>query len=277
MIARILKLFSTRTPFQLAITLSLLALRSIASRVPKKVAVISTSSTLRRKNITVYIDDTFGGWAPAKNSIHLKNDEGGNRMAWSADLAIHFLGLANLYYASGGAISNLGATTENKHRDCGLKANGCCKTQVGCARAIASGVGDYFAAMIFPTQPTVGETWVNTTAGLGFCGQSRNLNQAASCTSLVAFNACASTGTSGEVSVMGSIYASIWWKVRTAAGAQNAKGASDIDTLFMHHLALLTGGDDFQSALSKIKSVDQRLMNGAYGSLFQTEFAARGL
>lgn len=224
----------------------------------------------RDKNIRVVVDDSVAGWSPKTNSIHLKLDDNGASMALNSDLAIHFLGAANLYYATNGAITSLASGT---HRDCGLKTNGCCASQIGCARAIESGVGDYFAAMIFPDQPTVGETWAGSVNGLGFCSQSRDLRTAGGLSAQTAYNACGAAG-AGEVTTMGTVYASIWWEVRKAAGEN---GARDIDTIFMQHLALLNGGDTFQTAKAKIRSVDARLFNGKYSASFDAQFASRGL
>lgn len=226
---------------------------------------------VRDKKIAVYIDDSIAGWSPKTNSIHLKLEDNGALMALNADLAIHFFGVANLYHASSGAISTLGASA--KHKDCGLRANGCCTSQAGCARAIESGVGDYFVAMMFPDQPTVGETWVDSVTGLGFCNQSRDLRQASTRTAQAAFDACGAGGT-GEVATLGTIYASIWWEVRKAAGEA---GSKDIDTLFMLHLSSLTGDDDFKTALEKIKSIDSQRFGGKYTPLFIAQYSARGL
>jgi hypothetical protein len=220
--------------------------------------------------LRVVIDESIAGWAPGANTIFLKNDSSGNKMGWSADLAIYFFGLANLHYASNGSISNY---TAAKHRDCALVSMGCCQSAIGCGRAIASGVGDYFVAMMFPDQPIVGETWANRVGGLNVCGLNRDLQAAATVTAPVAFGMCGSSN-AGEATTMGTVYASIWWEVRRAAGSA---GAADIDTLFMSHLSALNGGDDFRTALAKIKAIDQMRYGGRYSSLFDTQCSARGL
>lgn len=226
----------------------------------------------RGKGIQIFVDDSIAGWSPKTNSIHLKLDDNGSAMAWNADLAIYFFGLANLHHATNGAFSNMDATAQGKHRDCNLKAAGCCTSQTGCSRAIASGIGDYFVAMIFPDQPIVGETWANRVDGLNHCSLNRNLNTASSNNASGVFQACG-----GDISSMGTIYASIWWSVRNQAQSTRSTGASDIDTLFMQHLSLLSASDDFSTVKSKIESVDQRLFNSRYTSLFRAQFQARGL
>lgn len=227
----------------------------------------------RDKQIKVYADDTIAGWSPDTNSIHLKLSDNGDAMAWSAELAIHFLGVANLYHATNGAIRE---NISTRHKNCGLKAAGCCTSVSGCSRAIASGVGDYFAAVIFPDRPVVGETWANRTQGLGFCNISRNLNDARTLTASSVFNACASAGISGEVSTMGTVYASIWWELRKAAAAERpVRGDADIDKLFMSHLAVLKGDDTFPSAYAKIMDLDETLFGGRYADLITSKFNGR--
>ncbi|MCB0361638.1 MAG: hypothetical protein KDD35_02900, partial [Bdellovibrionales bacterium] len=70
------------------------------------------------------------------------------------------------------------------------------------------------------------------------------------------------------------VYASVWWEVRKSVGLA---GAPHIDTLYMEHLALLDGKDDFNSALSKIKSVDTRLFGSRYYKEFVNQFRSRGI
>jgi hypothetical protein len=45
----------------------------------------------------------------------------------------------------------------------------------------------------------------------------------------------------------------------------------------MSHLSALNGGDDFRTALAKIKAIDQMRYGGRYSSLFDTQCSARGL
>lgn len=229
----------------------------------------------RGKLIRVVADDTLAGWSPETNSIHLKLTDSGHAMAWSADLAIYFFGQANLQHATAGAIRRNPAS---RHKTCGLKTYGCCIDAFGCSRAIASGVGDYFAAMMFPDQPTVGETWANRTQGLGACNLSRDLNEARTRSSRVAYDACSASGVAGEVSTMGTVYAALWWQVRkNAETAAPGLGAIDIDTLFMRHLSVLTGDDNFSTAVVKVLQLDKSLNQGKYSPLFQAELVGRGL
>lgn len=223
------------------------------------------------KGIKVFVQDSFGGFAPRSNSIHLRRDG----MSSSAEFGLYYFGLANLHHATGGAANQI--ANSNKHRLCDGKEAGCCTSANGCARAIASGVGDYFVAVMFPDRPIVGEELAQNSQGLVRCMIRRNLQTIGSITAQAVHDACPAVADRGDVTLLGSVYASIWWRVRTQAANRDANGERDIDTLFMHHLAEIRGSDDFKTLLPKIKSIDARLFNGRYSSLFEAEFATRGL
>lgn len=247
------------------------------NRTIEYVSAVTGQFYAKGKNIRVVVDDTVAGYSSLKNSIHVRRNEEGNEMAWNAELLVHFLGLANLHFATEGEITNYGSGSSNKHALCGQGVeNGCCKTQDGCAAAIASGAADYLAAIMFPTQPSFGETWTNKLEGLSHCGIPRDLSRNSNLTADEAYNACEKLEPKslGEVHAMGSVYASVWWEVRKSVGLA---GAPHIDTLYMEHLALLDGKDDFNSALSKIKSVDTRLFGSRYYKEFVNQFRSRGI
>ena len=81
------------------------------------------------------------------------------------------------------------------------------------------------------------------------------------------------TTSSGHTQAMGLIYASIWWQVRAAAGTQS----SEIDRIFLEHLSLIDGTDDFRTAIAKAKTVDARLFGGRHAAKFDSQLTARGL
>lgn len=229
---------------------------------------------VKDKNITVILDDKLAGWNPTKSTIHMMKKSDTQSMALDAGIAVYYLAQANLHFASNGMASKLDA---NKHQACGKSSSGCCKSATGCAKAIESGVADYMVAAMFPEDPQLGETWLNRTDGAGYCGLSRNLEQFKSVNAQQAYGACEAKGGSGEVHVLGSLYASIWWEVRKQAKEADLEGAKNIDRLYLEHLALLTGADDFMSALGKIQQADQENFEGQFSPLFQAEFEKRGL
>jgi len=225
------------------------------------------------QNINVIVDDRIAGWSSHTNSIHLQMSSASNPMAWSGELAVHFLSLAALHYATNGAIEIL---DPGQHTDCNLRSNGCCTTALGCAKAISSGVGDYIAALLFPTQPRLGEAWANDPAGMKLCGLDRDLNHATSTTVQNAFTACP-TSNAGDAAVMGSVYAAVWWQARAAALAADPQGDIEIDTLFMNHLYDLKGSDTFKTAFQRVIELDNYAFAGKHVSVLQTAIDAHGL
>ncbi len=232
--------------------------------------VLASSTT----QLKVYIDDSISGFSSATQSIHLSKTDVGNKMALSGDLAIYYYGVANSWFASGGLINK--NITKN-HVDCNSRSQECCSSNLGCARALESAAGDYFVHLIFPDRPGLGEAWINKATGIGFCNIARNLTLNKTLSASSAYSACASQSAAGEVHIMGTLYASIWWNIRTNAELTKSGSSKDIDTLFMQHLNLLTADDDFKTVQAKILSVDDRLFAGSHKNTIMAEFIARGL
>lgn len=231
-----------------------------------------------RKSIKVMVNDEFAGWSASGKTIHIANGKNRPPTASDAGLMVYYLGLANLHFASEGKIEVLDSA---KHQRCSLAKTalnnfGCCSSSRGCGRALASGSADYFVASLFPSKPTLGESWVNDPEGLNRCGQSRDLMIQKGLSSQVAYEAC-TNGRKGDVQVMGTVYASIWWAIRRQAQEVESDGHVNIDTLFQHHLKKLDGADDFTSAYRKILLTDQELYSSRYSELFRQEFQRRGI
>lgn len=216
------------------------------------------------KNIKVIVDDTVTGFDFAKNTIRLKSSEAGS-VAWSGDIAIHLFGVANLMHANPGGWTSLSAA---KHSTCNAVDKGCCMAAIGCANAIRFGVGEYFAAAMFPDRTRIGEGLVNTGNPQIISGVARDLASLSTNSAAVTF-----TTASGYAQALGLIYASMWWEIRKSSGTQ----ANEIDRIFLEHLSILDGGDDFRTAMEKAKTVDARLFGGRHSSKFDTQTAARGI
>ncbi len=221
--------------------------------------------------IKIITDDTLFGWAPSNNQIHLLKKSSGNSMAMDASTLVYFLGWANLDYATKGEISVI---SNSNHLVCGSDGRmDCCKSEMGCSRALASGQADYFVAMTFPDAPALGESWADSAQGQFVC-QSAYVRHPDSFTAVSAqesFNLCGSE--KGSIYSMGALYSSIWWSVRVA----NGSNANEVDRLFMRHLEKLTGDDDFVTVQAKILTLDQALNGGKYVAKFKAEFKRRGL
>jgi hypothetical protein len=223
------------------------------------------------KGIRVVLDDSLSGFGANTNSIHLKADSRGSHLAWSAEVALHSFGAANLYHATNGQF--LTTIDSAQHTKCNDTTDGCCTSFAGCAKAIESGVGDYFIGMIFPDQPTFGETVAGSMAGLRRCALDRSLNSSRTMTAVSAFNNCSAAP--GDRVVMGQIYASIWWEVRSAASTKSAK--TEVDTLFMKHLSRLDGRDTFASAMLKAKALDSQFFAGRNTNAINRQLSLRGI
>lgn len=227
-----------------------------------------TAGTLpaKGKSIKVIVDDTITGYEASSNTIRLKMTDATGAVAWNGDLAIHLFGVANAYLANPAGWNSLSGTT---HQTCNAVDKGCCTAATGCAGAIRFGVGEYFAACLFPNRTRIGDGFNNsTTSAQALPGLARDVAGAATQTVSTLFGA-----SQGDVRSMGVLYASIWWEVRRKAGVQSA----EIDRIFMEHLNLLNGNDTFVSAINKAKSVDTRLYSGRYSGSFDSELSKRGL
>jgi hypothetical protein len=219
----------------------------------------------KNKNIKVVVDDTVTGYETATNTIRLKMTDATSAVAWSGDVAVHMFGLANLMLANPNGWRTLAAA---KHLTCNATDKGCCTTLAGCGNAIRFGVGEYFAASLFPTRTRVGEAIVNTGNPQIIAGVARDVSSLVSNSASQIFS-----NSSGHAQSMGLLYAAIWWQVRAAAGQSSA----EIDRIFLEHLSLIDGSDDFRSAIAKAKTVDARLYSGAHSAQFDAQLTARGL
>lgn len=217
------------------------------------------------KAIKVVVDDTITGYETSTNTIRLKKTDSSPTVAWSGDVAIHMFGLANLMLANPSGWATLSQT---KHLTCNATDKGCCTAAIGCGNAIRFGVSEYFAASMFPDRTRIGEAIVNTGNPQIIAGLARDVAALSSTTATQIF------GTSnGHANAMGLIYAAIWWQVRAAAG----QSSNEIDRIFLEHLSLIDGADDFRTAIAKAKTVDARLYSGRHASKFDAQLAARGL
>lgn len=211
------------------------------------------------KNITVttFRENLNNAYWDGNGNI-VMGDGGSSKaeFAMSAEIYLHEMGHANLTYAAPGTSGGLGN----------------CATAKGCIGGIHEGQADYHAAIVFPQNGVpVGEVIVNSINGFSECGITRTVGGNKNTTAQQAYDAC--TSQKGEVHLMGRIYASVWWEVRS----KTTSVASEVDSLFTEHLKGLQASDTFETALGKIKATDQALFNSKYSKDFTDEFARRGI
>ncbi len=217
------------------------------------------------KGVTIVVDDTITGYETKTKTIRLKATEAGGSVAWSGDVAVHMFGIANLMLANPTGWTTLSAT---KHATRNAIDNGYCTAFAGCANAVRFGVGEYFAASMFPERTQIGSALANTGNAQIIATISRDVAALSANTAPALF-----TASTGNAQAMGVLYAAIWWQVRSAAGTQS----SEIDRIFVEHLVLLDGTDDFRTAIAKAKTVDTRLFAGRHSAKFDSQLTARGL
>lgn len=218
----------------------------------------------KNKSIKIIVDDTLTGYDAAKKTIRLKRSDS-SAVAWNGDLAVHLFGVANLMLANPNGWAALSAA---KHSTCNAMDKGCCSAAVGCGNAIRFGVGEYFAASLFPDRTRIGEAWVNTGNAQIIGGVARDIASLSSASATTTFSTAA-----GYAQSLGLVYASMWFEIRKNSGNQS----HEIDRLFLEHLGLLDGNDDFRTAFGKVKTIDARLFGGRHSSKFDNQLTARGI
>lgn len=229
------------------------------------------------KQVQIFVNASGTSWVAAQNKISFEFDANGNQMALDAGLILHLLAQANLSHGTVNA--NEDFTGDVDHLACAIDMGptydkGCCKTKNGCSRALAAGQADYFISLIFPDQPTLGETWVNRASGFKACEMTRDLRSHASSTADQLYANCATSGAAGQVYNMGTLYASIWYEIRKSLAETER---NDFDKLFMQHVAQIRGSDTFATIKTKIKSIDASVFGGKFSARFDAEYVKRGL
>jgi hypothetical protein len=223
--------------------------------------------------LKIYVDDVFTGYSSRNRSLHLEKRAGQTSKALSADVVIQLLGQALASDLSGKSVFDLSTTA--KHNFCSLSPKGCCSADVGCANALGGSAGDYLAAVIFPGRPMLGETFAGAVTGQSICGLDRDLSKLNTKTKAQIYAAC--TKAPGYAVLMGSWYASLWWKIRTQAEAQETGGSATIDRLFLLHAKSWTAASTFSDAKAKALELAGQTDGGKYLSLFQATFTAAGI
>lgn len=229
----------------------------------------------KNKNLNVIVNADTTGWSHAENKLYFGVSADGKKVAYDASLMIHLLGEAQSFLAAEG--KNEISAGNPKHKSCGTDGeivflNSCCSSELGCARAINAGASDYLVGIIFPNAPVVGEYWVDDLKGLSKCGVSRDLRLASNLTAQSTYAACELEGAQGDIYIMGTFYASIWWNIRISLNEQQKK---DFDRLYLMHLALVREGDDFKSIFKKIFDLDTTTTSNQFADLFKKEISKR--
>jgi hypothetical protein len=223
---------------------------------------------LQNNPITIETNSNKTGWSSSEKTIYLQKEAD-----LDTGLLVYFIGQANLEFSQVNFNRN-NYDLDSQQIDCGpdgsVYKKDCCSSKMGCSKAILSGISDYFVGMIFENNPTLGEYITQRSSGLGFCEISRDLNANLSLDLQAAYDACflpnLNSRVHGQINVMGSWYASIWWRVRAILPTDSDR--KSLDRLFMLHLQVVLPIDNFQSIFQKINELDKTNFNGNFSNYF---------
>ncbi len=180
---------------------------------------------------------------------------GNQELALSADIYIHELGHANLYYASPSTSLSIDPSKQDTDS---------CLRYEGCIGAIHEGQADFHAALIFSHSPAIGETFFNSMDGL----TGRNLLQNSNLTAQAAF---AMEG--GEIHQLGAVYASILWEIYSSSDVIKL----EFEKIFVQHLSNLDQSSDFFTGKQALLAQDLAMYDGKYQQTIMDAFNRRGL
>jgi len=198
------------------------------------------SQNLPATRIRIYIDDAFTGVVAKTHSVHLQNEE-----ALSGDVVVQLYAQAWLSQLTSNRIFQNDTV---HHSGCKNQARGCCKSDMGCAQALANAFGDYFAAVMFEDKPILGESLSDSPQGQSLCSRRRDLRELNKSSRGQMYNSCATTN--GHAVLLGSWYASLWWKIRT-----QAQSPKEIDRTFVEHAKTWTSVTTFEQAKQSAESL----------------------
>lgn len=214
-------------------------------------------------------------FSPQDNKIvlgHFNKDfygpNGQIEVGLSGDIILHEAAHASFYHSSPQRLGSL----KNSHKNCSTTT--CCMGYEGCLKAINEGQADFHSMIIYESSPSIGEGVTNNLErGLGIC-MNRHPEDVKRKTAIEVYNGCGlGHELSGEIHIMGTFYASIWWVIYQS----NQVNKNEIIRLFVEHLPLTSNDDTFETIGRKIKGLDSTMFNGKYSDLIHNTFADRGL
>jgi hypothetical protein len=219
---------------------------------------------LKLSELRVFVDEEFTGYISKHKMIAL--NKGANvPHAAQADVVIQLLGQAIADQNTAESVFGPVVSSERFR----------CPSDAGCSRALASAAGDYLVGIMFPDSPRIGESLQYPTGdvnGQSACGLKRDLLALQSLTAPDVYLACRSQ--EGLAAVLGSWYASLWWKIRTEAEAQVTGASQDIDTLFFLHLKRWKSSSNWATAKQDAVAASDLYKSGKYTQLILSTLSA---
>lgn len=216
------------------------------------------------------VDDKMSGFHFKTKSIHLQKSSS-YVAAWDASQIVYHLGLAEASVATQGRLE---FRSEPHHKVCGANPNGCCLSKIGCSKALQSGIGMIFVALLFPDSPVLGELSSLSREGLLSCSiLRRNLNAMVSLNADQVYTRCPDS--MGSIYAMGDLYASMWWRMR--GQIQTSTSRTEFDRFFLRHIRDIEPQDTFIEVKKKLLLLSQSSFNSQFESIINSEWAFRGL
>ncbi|MCB0391063.1 MAG: hypothetical protein KDD58_07225 [Bdellovibrionales bacterium] len=216
---------------------------------------------LKDADIKVYVNDNFNGWTSALNKIHLGKTQNEMPMALNGEVIVYYFSLANISYANDDIVSDL--SEDEKHLDCtgsdgGTVIKGCCKNELGCSKALVSGLAEYQTALVFPESPIFGEGLANSKTGQQRCSLSRAFYDLMEEEAVDVFEAC-DEESKGDIYLLGSHLAAKLWQLRDQLSGRHLKNY--LDVLILASLEELEPEDDFETYFEKLLILDEDMQN----------------
>jgi hypothetical protein len=226
--------------------------------------------------LTIHTNDKLFGVSKLKNSIHVMTNSTGFNSAHDAGVLIHLVGQVLVNVATEGKTKV--DATHAKHKTC-AEGGLCCVDNKGCVQAIKQGVGDFLSYSVFGKDYQIASGLKNDTTGSVRCNVSRSVSQLKSLSLNEAYSACENQNDSaGSTITLGSLYASIWWEVRTKIESEyGGLERENFDKLFMAHLSLIDADDDFSTVFQKVKALDDSNHQSKWFKIIKQEVEARGI
>ncbi|MFN7825215.1 MAG: hypothetical protein ACK5P6_07635 [Pseudobdellovibrionaceae bacterium] len=199
-------------------------------------------------------------WDTQKIVMGVSTAGGGrHEMALSAEVYVHEMGHANLQYAVGRFLrdSNQGAS------------RGSCSSHLGCISAINEGQADFTFLMIFQDSTALGETFVNSTRGIGGPGgllRDVKQNQGLKAQDFY-------SRSQGQIHTMGTVFATILYDIYQHPSVDKI----EFEKIFMNSLTKLSESSRFPETKSALLAEDQVLYGGKYKKIIENAYQKMGL
>lgn len=224
------------------------------------------NSYIDRSLILFVTDAPQSGWSSNLMTIFLGKDSSNKSMSYDASLILYFFMEANVHLASQGApyaieMNNL----PNVY--CGsAKGEICCRNDGGCARAISSGLSDFFVALHFPDYPGIGESISGDLVGISTCDIVRNPTAEIDNDKIIS-NSCKQDDAHSNIYALGAKLSRLLFA--TYQRTQDTPLESEFKQLVLESPKYLNEKDNFESFINKLKSQDLEKTGGKISTIIE--------